>query len=575
MSSRRSGSRARKPQRAPQARIEVTCRRCGAAQDPAHVKPGKAYKCECGAINRAPQKKGPPLPLILGGAGALVVIVIIVMVVAGGGEPEPKPKPEPRPPVVKPEPEPEPDPEPLPPPKPGPLDKKFEELKKAALAQDAGADEAYYVAEFCSEKGKRKYGDQMRKWAKLAIQRNPRHEWAHFLLGRVEFLGDWVSEEEKERRLKKPWFAKAWAVRERKFLQDQSLRDLGLIYHADVPFVIAKERNDKLALRDTRELQELGAILNGTYRRFLELFGERFRLKKADGPGGKPFAIGIFWFESEKTFHRAMSSIPGLRRDVGNAAAFYQPGESDELGERMIFGYRNRRRRDRTFDNGKIAHEASHALEDFYKKRQRDDEDRKDDGTWWFSEGLAEYIGSVEVKSVKDEKKPGGRRYEVKFINRNWARMSGARRVNFRFTTRAEFSDANRGVMKFGKMEKTDPRRWPFSLRDLIDIRNGSDLDARAAVMFSEMYRRDAEMGRDAVAMVGGLAYFQAWALVTFMYESGGEYREALMRCFDGRRNNKKHEVITKITFKGIDLVKLEAEYLAWIEKVLREKRAR
>ena len=61
-------------QRARAARIEVTCRRCGAVQDPNHLKPGKAYKCECGAINRAPKKKGPPLPLILGGVGALVVI---------------------------------------------------------------------------------------------------------------------------------------------------------------------------------------------------------------------------------------------------------------------------------------------------------------------------------------------------------------------------------------------------------------------------------------------------------------------------------------------------------------------
>ena len=77
------------------------------------------------------------------------------------------------------------------------------------------------------------------------------------------------------------------------------------------------------------------------------------------------------------------------------------------------------------------------------------------------------------------------------------------------------------------------------------------------------------EMMQGMQGLIGSLAYFQAWSLLTFLYESGGDYREALMRCFDARRNNKSHAVVTRVTFKGIDMDELEKAWMAWIDKVL------
>jgi len=240
----------------------------------------------------------------------------------------------------------------------------------------------------------------------------------------------------------------------------------------------------------------------------------------------------------------------------------------------MIYGYHNREARDRSFDNGKVAHEATHAIESFFKSPRGRLEAREDDGSWWFSEGLAEFIGSVDVQPQRDKEDPTRRRYRVKFLNRNWGRMETARRLAFKFQVRAKYEDENQiGFINGYTREGTDPRDWPFDLKDLIDLRHGGDLDARAAVMFPASDGLGRERARMMCGLVGSLAYFEAWSLVTFLYESGGEYREALMRCYDARRQNKSHKVITQVTFKNIDLDELEKKWLAWIQEVLREKR--
>jgi hypothetical protein len=563
------------------------------------VPAGKGFKCsECGAFNRVP-KKGLPVPVLAAAGGALVVLVVVIAVVFSGrdggtgnrtesgkgtlerdkasprrDEATRKPdeatrKPDeatrkPDKPARKAE-----------NPAPEPVDTRLARLARAAMAEGATAEDAFKVAEYCEKKRGKKYRTEMKKWAELTIERNPRHEWAHEMLDHVEFLGEYISEEEKEKRLEDPWYEKAVEVREKKFLQDQDLRDLGLVYHASMPFVIAKQRNDDRPLRDKWELRELGAILSGTYHRFYELFGSRFKLTPFDGSRGEAKAIPIFWFDSRQKFWWAMRRLKGVKRDISQfAAAFYASSERDEPGRRMIYGYYDRNRRDRTFDLGKVAHEATHAIEDFFRKARGRFEDRVASGSWWFSEGLAEFIGSVEVKASRNAQDSSRRTFDVKFLNRNWARIDMAKLVDGQFIFRAKYDDEQHiGFINGYTREECDPRDWPFDLRDLIDLRHGGDLDARAAVMFpasDPMGRRNAQRMR---GIVGSLAYFEAWALVTFLYESGGEYREALMRCFAARRQNKSHKVVTQVTFKNIDLGKLEKEWLAWIKTVLKEKR--
>ncbi len=562
--------------------VEITCRRCKVVWDVTGMASGKPFKCECGALNRVPKPPAPPIGLIAAGIGAVVVVVVLAFVFLSGGDgngekrtpkeakekkadkagksgrsgksvksgkktPSPKPKPKPKPPE-----------------KPDLLTLQYEKLKKKALKEDATAEDVFKLADFCDRKGRRKYRKEVKRWAELTVKLNPRHEYAHEMLDHVEFLGVYVTEEEKRKRLEDPWIKKAYAVRERKFLQDQQLRDLGLVYNATMPFVIAKERNDDLPLRDKWELQELGAILQGTYYRFHELFGKRFKLKPFDGSRGDARAIPVFWFDTEKSFRRAWSQVRGLKRDVSEfAAAFYAPGDENELMEMMIYGYRNRRARSRSFDNGKIAHEASHALEDFYQKPLGKRQEREASGTWWFSEGLAEYIGSVHVKTIRNKDDRYQRSFEVKFLTRNQARMRLAKVLDVRFMVRARFEENDIGVRVKGIREETDPRDWPFDLKDLLDLRNGMDLNARAEVMYPG--------DRRIRGLIGSLAYFEAWSLVAFMFESGGDYREALMRCFDARRNNKAHKVVNQVTFKDIDLEDLEEKWLAWIKQVLKK----
>lgn len=563
--------------------VEITCRRCKAVWDVTGMASGKPFKCEeCGALNRVPKPPGPPVGLIAVGALAVVLVVVLAIVLLSGGDGNGEKESQKVAKVTKPDmagksgksekpvksgkktPSPRPRPKPEPPAKPDRLTLEYEKLKKAALQEDATAEDVFKLADFCDRKGRRKYRKEVKRWAERTVMLNPRHEYAHEMLNHVEFLGDYVTEEVKQTRLEDPWIKKAYAVRERKFLQDQQLRDLGLVYNATMPFVIAKERNDDLPLRDKWELDELGAILQGTYHRFHELFGKRFKLKPFDGSRGAARAIPVFWFDTEKSFRRAWSQVRGLKRDVSEfAAAFYAPGDENELMEMMIYGYRNRKARDRTFDNGKIAHEATHALEDYYRKSLGKREEREASGSWWFSEGLAEYIGSVNVKTLKDKKDRSRRSYEVKFLTRNRARMRLARVLDVRFTVRARFEENDIGVRIKGIREETDPRDWPFDLKDLLNLRNGTDLNARAEVMYPG--------NRQIRGLIGSLAYFEAWTLVAFLFESGGEHREALMRCFDARRNNKAHKVVNQVTFKGMDLEDLEEKWLAWIRKVLKK----
>ncbi len=521
-----------------------------------------------------------PVPLILGGLGLVVVIVVAFFVFSGGDdrddradrresqatEKETPPKPD-----NAPDPKPAVDPEPAPKPKPDPKPAEpryksvrgYKKLLATVNENPESIDDLYELAYYLNERRSEEAKAEAKKWAKEIVKRNPLHADAHEILGRVEFLGAYIPEEERDKRIEEPWFKEAVATRERKFLQDQQLRDLGLVYHASMPWVIAKERNDRLPRQDRDELAETGAILSATYRRFHELFGERFKLPGFDGTGGDATAIAVFWFDSEPSFRRAFRRVRGLKRDVESAAAFYTPGDEKELRERMIFGYTNRRSRDKTFDRNKLAHEASHALEDHYRKELGKTEDPASSGTWWFSEGLAEFIGTLEVKLGKDE--DDNPVYEVTFLKRNEKRFDSARmsrRVGWSVYT--EVDDTNVGMRDLVKLSKGDEKPFPFSLRELVDLRHGGDLDARGGAIGKEM--GNAMVGQ----MIGSIAYFQAWSLVCFMWESGGEYREALMRCFDARRNNKEHADVTAVTFKGIDLDELETKWLAWIEKTVK-----
>ncbi|MBN2489400.1 MAG: hypothetical protein JXQ29_00930, partial [Planctomycetes bacterium] len=232
-----------------------------------------------------------------------------------------------------------------------------------------------------------------------------------------------------------------------------------------------------------------------------------------------------------------------------------------------------RRSRDRRFDDGKIAHEATHALEDYYRRPVGELERTEASGTWWFAEGLAEFIGAVDVKAVDDPGRPGGCRYEVTFLDRNENRWDTARRTlksSMRFDSRAVFDEANIGLAAFGRLERTASRDWPFTLADLVDLRHGRDLDARAAVMFAAL--DDKRTARALQGLVGTLAYFQAWSLVAFLHEAGGERREALLRAYEARRHNKPHAVVNAAAFKGLDLDALEREWLAWIGRLLEAK---
>lgn len=529
---------------------------------------------------RAPAPSGGrnPVPLILGGLGVVVVIIVAIFAFGGGDDrgdradrretastngdaaPNPKPAPDPKP-------DPAPDPKPKPAPKPAePRYKsvgKYKKLLAAVEEKPESVEDLYELAYYLDERRSEDAKAEAKKWAKEIVKRNPLHGGAHEILGRVEFLGDYIPEAERDKRLEEPWYKVALETRERKFLQDQQLRDLGLVYHASMPWVIAKERNDRLPRQDHEELAEIGAILTATYHRFQELFGKRFDLPSFEGAGGNALAIGVFWFDSERSFRRAFRRVRGLKRDVESAAAFYTHGDPKELRERMIFGYTNRRARNRTFDNNKLAHEASHALEDHYRKELGKHEDPAASGTWWFSEGLAEFIGTLESKETIDE--DGNRTFKVTFLERNEERFDSARmsrRVGWSIYT--EIDDANVGMRDFVKLKKGDEKPFPFSLRELIDLRHGGDLDARGGAIGKEM--GNAMVGR----MIGSIAYFQAWALVCFMWESGGEYREALMRCFDARRNNKDHADVTAVTFKGVDLDELESKWLEWIAKTVK-----
>ena len=396
-------------------KVELACRRCKAVYDVSDMRPNTLFKCEsCGALIRAPRKKGPPVPILAAAGGALVVaVVVIVLMSRGSGEQDEKKgartEPDRTARADQPlEPAPPPKPKPKPKPKPEPVDPRLEALKKTAQAEGATAEDAYQVAEHYWRKSPSRYKSQIEAWAGIAVARNPNHKWAHEMLGHVEFLGEYISEKEKEKRLEDPWYKKAWDVREKKFLQDQQLRDLGLVYKASMPFVIAKERNKQKPLRDERELDELGAILTSTYQRFRSLFAERFKLLPFDGSRGEPRAIPVFWFDSEKTFQRAWNEVGGLRRSISpNAAAFYAPGKEEDYLEMMIFGYRDRRHQDRTFDNGKIAHEATHALEDYYQKPLSQLQTRESSGSWWFSEGLAEFNGSGQREGGRGSEKRG------------------------------------------------------------------------------------------------------------------------------------------------------------------------
>ena len=517
------------------------------------------------------------MALILGGGAVLVVLVIAgFLIFGGGGEKKKKRRTEAKPtPVAKSEPKPEPKVQPKvepkvapkPKPKPGPRYRSSGTYKRllAAVEKDPeSVDDLFELAYYLNERKSSEAKEEARTWAEKIVRHNPLHGDAHEILGRVELLGSFVSEEERERRLASPWYKAALKTRERKFFQDQQLRDLGLVYNASMPWVIAKERNDRLPRQDHAELAEIGAILTATYHRFHELFGKRFGLEAFDTAAGAK-AIPVFWFDSEKSFRRAFRRVRGLKRDVESAAAFYTPGDEKELREMMIFGYTDRRSRSRTFDNNKLAHEASHALEDYYSKPVGKLEDPAASGTWWFSEGLAEFIGTLESKAAVD--KDGNRTYNVTFLKRNAVRFdlaSTATRIGWSIYT--EVGEGDHGMQNLVKTSEGDRKPFPFSLKELIDLRHGNDLNARGAVIGAKMGNRN--VGR----MIGGIAYFQAWSLVCFMWESGGEYREALMRCYDARRNNKKHETITSVTFKDIDLDALESAWLAWVEKTLAEK---
>ena len=166
---------------------------------------------------------------------------------------------------------------------------------------------------------------------------------------------------------------------------------------------LAKKREDY-----ERILDEKALIFTQLYKEFFGRYKESLSLKPLmDEFGGRPdYPIGVrsfqngtpmvVWiFDSKKAFNEYHSKVKGEMMPH-NVAGYFSPQTTyvylyDEGNEEGQGG-------NRVFEINKNVHEGTHQLE-FWFTRQRNRWRKPHPGQDWFGEGIAEYIGSVQMDS--------------------------------------------------------------------------------------------------------------------------------------------------------------------------------
>lgn len=247
-------------------------------------------------------------------------------------------------------------------------------------------------------------------------------------------------------------------------------------------------------------LDEKAAIFTQLYKHFLDRYGEKLRLKHLmDEYGGRPdypvgvrsFADGqplIIWiFDSKASFDEFHTKIK-QEPIPHNVAGYFSP----QTGYVYLYD-EGENPENRVFEINKNVHEGVHQLEHWFT-RQRNKWRKPLPGQDFFGEGIAEYVGSVQMQPDQ----------ALKFIGVNVPRLKNMQQAKKQL-------DAGGG-------------KYPiFPIRELTRFTSYGEVQGWGATEW-----------RLHPDLVLSLFYQQSWAFVYFLNEyKDGKYRERFLTFFD------------------------------------------
>lgn len=247
-------------------------------------------------------------------------------------------------------------------------------------------------------------------------------------------------------------------------------------------------------------LDEKAAMFQQLYKEFMRRYEKSLKLKDLMGEyGGRPdYEIGIrsftngvplvVWiFDNREAFDEYHSKVTKQPMHSGVAGYFspmttyvYLYDEADNPANRV-------------FEINKNVHEGTHQLE-FWFTRQRNNWRKPIPGQDWFGEGIAEYIGSVQLQPDR----------KLKFIGVNVPRLK-----NMQMIAKA--------------LEKQNNEYKLFPVDKLVGFSS-----------YGEVQSWGASTWQLNPGMVLGMFYQQSWAFTYFLnqYENG-KYKERFEKFFD------------------------------------------
>jgi len=250
----------------------------------------------------------------------------------------------------------------------------------------------------------------------------------------------------------------------------------------------------------SKVLEEKAAIFKGTYDEWMRRYAERFELKPlTDAYGGRPdYKVGVrsfpdgvpmcIWiFTDQNAFQQYHIEKKGGPLPPG-VAGYFTP----QTGWIFLFDDQATKE-DRVFEINKQVHEAVHQLE-WWFTRQRSKWATSAVGQNAISEGIAEYLGSVEMNPYR----------KLKFTEVEYLRL--------------------KMMQGLAKQREARQLEYPiFTIKNLVEFNTYDQAMDWGA--------REWNLPR---GLVMDILYQQAWAFTYFVHTyKGGKYKESWLEHFD------------------------------------------